>query len=827
MGLTPPRLLPLTLTVLALLTGCSTRTTVSPDRIIPDPHASGDNQCAMYGATLPAPLRVVVEGAHEPGVLGGKGSRRPVPGAEVVFEIEDPESGAVFADNAAATFVTTTTVAGTADAWLTLGQRPGDIIVLASVRTPGGGQTIGPVLFRACAGMELRQSQREGRTGSTIDEVGVRLFNPDGTSAEGVDVYFHVEGNGEGAVLGKEWVRTDGDGYAITSWRLGKKIQQYFIRAEIADRRPHVPLQERFGARAFRFEAMAINKVRMATVLVGGLAIFIYGMHLMSSGLRRMADRRLRAILQAMTRNRFLATGVGAGLTAMMQSSSAVTVMVVGFVNAGLMTLPQSIGVVLGANIGTTITAQIIAFSLEAVALPAIAVGGIVMALGRKLAVKSLGQAILGFGLLFLGMTTMSGVLKPLQYSPEFQAYFQMFECSPVNGVVPAGAALMCILIGTVATMIVQSSSATVALVLALSSQGLLSFYTAIPLVLGQNIGTTITALFAAIGTNRNAKRAALAHTLFNVSGAAYMYVLLFLPLWNGQPVFLSLIDAITPGNPFGAAPENLMRHVANAHTVFNTLTCLLFLPFVGTLAHVCHKIIPLTDADRESILEYLEPKLLETPSLALQQAIQEVAYMVRRAQKSINDGCELFYGSARGPRDVEAKILAREDLIDRLQHEITAYLVELSRHNLLPAEAALIPALIHAVNDAERIGDHSENLVELTHLKESNKHKISAEAMADIRKLHDLLNDQFDATYIALVEGDPDAVDRAVAQEDEITAHVATAAEAHVRRLENKQCEVQAGVIFLDLLAHLERVGDHLLNIAERAGRIIKETRP
>ncbi|MCP4645532.1 MAG: hypothetical protein GY851_34125 [bacterium] len=813
----------LSVALAAVLAGCGGSESLSPDKIALDEHASGDNQCGLHSQVLRDPIRVMVFGPQQPGLLGGKGGRRPIPGVDVTFTVENPECGTVFEESQSPSLTVATDKGGAASAEVHLGNRSGDVNISASFDDEGNTKSVD---LRLVSGMELIGADLEGPTEGTIPEFGLRLQDPDGTPVAGVPVYFRIEGDGQkSAVGGKELLKilTDEEGQALTSWKLGKKVQQYFVSAEVVDRRTGIPEDYRYQGRAIEFVAMAVDKKAMAVQLLGGLAVFILGMKWMSNGLRRMADRRLKAILQAMTRNRFMSAGVGAGLTALVQSSSATTVMTVGFVNAGLITLTQAIGVVYGANIGTTITAQIIAFKLNELAYPAIALGLIMSALAKRAWMKSLGEAILGFGLLFLGMTTMSSILKPLQHSPEFQSLFQLFDCSPVDGGgVRALPALMCILMGTVATVVIQSSSATVGLVLALSGQGLLGFYTAVPLVLGDNIGTTITAVFASLGANRNAKRAACAHAMFNVLGAAYMYILLFVPLWNGQPLFLGFIDWITPGDVFASSSENLVRHVANAHTSFNVMNCVLFLPFVGTMAKICKRIIPLTEADEEQVLEYLEPRLLEAPTIAIEQAIKEVAYMVRRAQKSINEGCAFFHN---GARDLENKIQAREDLIDRLQSEITAYLVELSRKDLTPEEATLIPALIHAVNDAERIGDHSENLLELTYLKREGKYTFSEDAVADLTELEDLLGQQFEATISSLIDGDPSQVDRVLKTEDAITELMARAADAHVKRLEHDRCSVQAGVIFLDLLAHLERVGDHLVNIAERAGRIIQIT--
>ncbi len=804
--------------------GCVPAGKIHPDQVVLDPHASGDNQCGNHSEILANPLRVVVESQQIRGVLGGKGSRHPVPHVPVTFTIKNPQTGAAFAENGETTYTALTNSAGVATAQLRLGHRSGDVDVVASVEMPSGAKH---VELRATAGLAKTMSALEARTGGTIQKIGLRLFDSSGSPIAGVPVFYRVEGDAQKATVGggpAVLVLTDENGWAITSWKLGTKMQQYFVTAEIRDDRPGVSEDKRFHARAVRFSAMATDTRQIALSLGGGLALLILGIKLMSGGLQRMADRRLKTILETMTTNRFVATGVGAGLTSIIQSSSATTVMTVGFVNAGLMTLPQAIGVIYGANIGTTVTGQIVAFQFEALIYPSIALG-LVFTFTKQAFRKHLGEGILGFGLLFLGMMTMTDILKPLQHSPQFVSLFQIFDCTPAmpGGFVKPPQALMCILVGTAATMIVQSSSATVGLVIALAGQGLISFHTAVPLVLGDNIGTTITAILASLGGNRNAKRAALAHTLFNVFGTIYMYGLFFLPLWNGQPVFLGFVDFITPGDAFGPFPENLPRHVANAHTFFNVFNVIVFLPLVNLLARMCQRIIPLTSADREQVLQYLEPHLLQSPSIALTQAVNEVIYMIRQAQKSINESCQFFYdGETKAPQ----RITEREQLIDRLQREITAYLVELSRKPLTPQESTLIPALVHAVNDAERIGDHSENLLELHQLKQSGRHQFSEAAQRDIRTLQDLLNRQFEATCNSLLNGDSKEVDIVLKKEREITDHMRASSEAHVRRLEQNECAIETGVIFLDLLAHLERVGDHLVNIAERAGTITASIR-
>ncbi|MBX3180740.1 MAG: Na/Pi cotransporter family protein [Candidatus Hydrogenedentes bacterium] len=810
----------LALVLAALLSACGNSENAVPARISWDKHASGNHQMAMYGEPFAKPLRAVVESAVRPGLLGGEGGRDVVPGVAVRFVVENPDKGVVFAESGTATLDAVTDVSGTARADVIAGTDPGDVIIHASLpEFPDAGS----VEYRLVAGVQRIGAALEGSTGDSVGPVGVRLWNSDGTPASGVEVNFRAVGETEGARMLNTRVYSDASGRAETIWTLGSKVQRYFADVEIHDNRAGVSEEQRFDVRTVHFEAMAINATQMAVVLLGGLAVFVFGMKMMSEGLQRMADRRLKSILQFMTRNRFMAVVAGTLMTAMVQSSSATTVMTVGFVNAGLMTLKQAIGVVFGANIGTTVTAQIIAFKLDDLAYPSIFLGLLLMMFMKRQQLKFLGQVLLGFGLLFLGMQTMGGILKPLRYSPEFQAWFQLVDCTPVDGgMMPAGRALLCILIGTVTTVVVQSSSATVGLVLALASQGLIGFYTAVPLILGDNIGTTITANLAAIGTSRNARRAALAHTLFNVFGATYMYVLFFIPIWSGQPLFLGFVNWFTPGEVLHGENENLLRHIANIHTTFNLCNVVLFLGFTGAMARACNFLIPVLDSERDSVLRYLEPKLLSAPAIALEQAVKEVLFMVRKGQKSMNESCDLL---CDGRTEFVESILAREDVIDKLQHEITGYLVELSRTSLDTDESSLIPALLHAVNDAERLGDHAEAQVELHRLLGQQRLALTEADRAGIRESQKYLNEEFEAIYRTLEKEDPKAVSDAHRLDERLNMLMKRLTDEHIKRLDAGECDVQAGVIYLDALAHLERVGDHLVNIAERAGRILEVT--
>ena len=538
-----------------------------------------------------------------------------------------------------------------------------------------------------------------------------------------------------------------------------------------------------------------------------------------------MADNRLRTALQFMTRNRFMGVLTGAVVTGLIQSSSATTVMLIGFVNAGMLTLAQGIGVVFGANIGTTMTAQLIAFNLDSMAYPAIAVGLLMSMAFKRPHIKAGGESLLGFGLLFLGMMTMSDILKPLRYSPEFIAWFSWFDCAPVEGsnLMPFVPVFMCIMIGTLTTCVVQSSSATVGIVLALCSQGIINFYTAVPIILGDNIGTTITANLAALNANRDAKRVAIAHTCFNLFGAAYMYILFFVPVWGGQPIFLGFVDWLTPGQVFSSHPENLLRHAANSHTFFNVINVILFLPFTLTLARFCQWLIPTKETEQESVLQYLEPNLLQSPAIALAQAVNELIFMIRKGEKSMNESCELL---CNGDESLADSVIQREVIIDRLQNEIIEYLVQLSRGDTTPEQSEIIPAMIHVINDAERLGDHAESLVKINETLKAIEQTLTPEAMKAIKDIRNCLNRQFEAIYRVLHGIDPHAAKDALDAAEELTRVIEQATAEKVQRLDAGRVSVQGSVIFLDALAHLERVGDHLVNIAERAAGILEVVR-
>lgn len=445
------------------------------------------------------------------------------------------------------------------------------------------------------------------------------------------------------------------------------------------------------------------GSLQIAVTAIGGLALFIYGMGLMSDGLKETAGSKLKAVLGYMTKNRFFAIAAGAGVTALIQSSSATSVMTVGFVNAGLLSLEQAIGVIFGANIGTTITGQIVSLKLDDLALPAITIGVAGLLAVRGKSMRGILRTVLGFGFLFYGMQVMSHELKSLTEMPAFIRFFSTFDCTPsATGHLPLGCVLGAIAVGTLCTMLVQSSSATIGITIALAEAGAINIWTAIPIVLGDNIGTTVTAGLAAIGTNANARRTALAHALFNLLGtmiltASFAFVFTA-PGGVGAPAFFHLVDLCVPGDSFAGA--NPGRHVAMAHTLFNVGNVILLSAFIPALARICETIIRSKGKLRTLTLE---PNLLVAPALALQAAASAVAEMTRRAWTVASVALNNSLGKTSvNPESIEAA----EREVDKMREQIKAYLVEISQRKLSQREALMIPELIHCANDAERISD-------------------------------------------------------------------------------------------------------------------------
>jgi Na/Pi-cotransporter len=675
--------------------------------------------------------------------------------------------------------------------------------------------------IRVINGIRVTGEKQEVVSGGTAkNPLEVTIYGLDGRPAAGIPVHFTVvsaPGSSSKASCSPKQALTNADGIASSRVTVDKSTGVYRALIEVAA--PGYPMR---GIEVPVYGRNLWGLTGLAVTVLGGLAIFIFGMKSMSDGLQLVAGEKMRQILHFVTRNRVAAVAAGALVTGVIQSSSACTVMTVGFVNAGLLTLQQSIGIIFGANIGTTVTAQILSFNAAALALPAITVGLLVLLLSKRVVPQGWGQTLLGAGLLFFGMEMMSVELKQVAALPSVMQFFQSFDCAPLaaGGPMPFGAVLGAIGIGTLMTVIIQSSSATIGIALALASSGLLNFYTAVPLILGDNIGTTITANLAAIGANRPAKQTAIAHFLFNIIGTLVILGLFFVP-WgkDNTPIFLAFIDHITPGNVLCSIPENITRHIAMAHTMFNVCNVILLMPFIPRIAAVCRWILP--EAKQEVPINHLEPHLLNTPSIALEQVIASIRQMTAESWDMIREATDGMFLPDRYDPEAARVLAEREEAIDRQQDQVTDYLVQVSTRRLTEPQAEIIPLLMHCVNDAERIADHAENIVALAERMAKNRNKLSEDAREELVELWRCLNEQAEHVLSGLRRTDQEDVILALLDEKRINKLSAKLEKSHVARMKKGRCKVTAGIIFLEMVGELEKIGDHFTNIADRTPEI------
>lgn len=533
-------------------------------------------------------------------------------------------------------------------------------------------------------------------------------------------------------------------------------------------------------------------------MLIGGLGLFFFGMSLLSEALKRIAGNKLKSFLYTATRYPVIAITVGAFVTVLIQSSSATTIMVVGFVNAGLLALKQAICVVIGANIGTTFTAWMVSsiavFKITNFTFPAVGIGFLLMKFGRTDRMRSVGKSILGFGILFMGLTLMKDAFAPLQNSQQVKDIFVILSHNPILG----------ILVGIVFTVLLQSSSATIAIVQVLAFNGVISLEAAIPIILGDNIGTTITAQLAALGANLPAKRTAMAHTLFNVIGTLYMLVF----LKTGW--FLFLVERIVPGD---VTTNNIMLHIAVAHTSFNIFNTLIFLPFIGWLEKLSIMMVPKSKSMVEIKTNKLDRHLLSTPAIALMQVRKELKYMLELASKSVVLATEGFLNNNKsGNKQIEEY----ENAVDDLQSGITQFLVELSQKSLTNEETEGLPVLIHNVNDIERICDHSENIAEFTRRKVEEKIYFREEDYNNLKKMWDELHEMMTDTKNMLETYDMKLSQKIIDKENKINALQKKLKEDYVNRDNIAEYNINAGIVYVEVVDNLEKIGDHLTNIAE-----------
>ena len=544
---------------------------------------------------------------------------------------------------------------------------------------------------------------------------------------------------------------------------------------------------------------------------LGGLGMFLFGMKIMSEGLQKVAGKKMRQILSMVSNNRVIGCTVGALVTSVVQSSSATTVMLVSFVDAGLMTFVQALGVILGANIGTTVTAQLIAFKITAYALPAIALGVLLkFFLGRQKWVY-VGDVLLGFGLVFFGLATMKAGFAPLKDHPTFIALFTKFNADDLTSI------LLCVLVGTSLTMILQSSSATVGITMALASQGLLTFGASVALILGDNIGTTITAQLAAIGSSVNARRTARAHALFNIIGV--IYVVLLFPHFENLVIWVtsSFTDIGPPDLLVSGVRPNISRYIANAHTTFNVVNCLLFLFFLPYLVKVTIWLTPhkKDEAALDGLhhIKYLDSKYIDTPSVALGQARAEIVRMGEAVRVMWSDVIDCLKKRELGEL---SKWRKREDTIDILQKEITQFLVNVVQRPISLEESREVASLMRMANNLERVGDCIENIAELIeemvhqdlHLAEAGLHDyevISSQASRFLWLVTDSIKTE-----------DTEIMPEAHALEEDINRMREEMRGNYIMRLQSGACTVDPGLILVDLLSAFEKIGGFCYNIAQ-----------
>lgn len=536
---------------------------------------------------------------------------------------------------------------------------------------------------------------------------------------------------------------------------------------------------------------LELNIQAMLFDFIGGLGIFLLGIKYMGDGLQRTAGDRLRNILDRFTSNPVMGVIAGIVVTILIQSSSGTTVLTVGLVNAGFMTLRQAIGVIMGANIGTTITAFIIGFDLGEYSLPIIGVGAFMLFFFKNPKITNIGLTIFGFGALFFGLDLMSAGVKPLSTLQAFSDLTLSMSEYPILGVI----------VGTVFTMIVQSSSATIGILQSLMLEGAIELKAALPVLFGDNLGTTITAILASIGATITARRAALTHVIFNLIGTIIILILLtpFTFLVSQIQEWLGLNPAMT---------------IAFAHGIFNFSNTLIQLPFIAVLAMIVTKLVPGEDTVIQYKPQHLDPIFIQqSPTVALDQAKFEVIRMGEYAIQGLEETSSFLNTKNKKNEELAMQI---EGALNNLDREITGYLVELSSSEFSEVDRNKHTMLLSAVRDIERIGDHYENVIELINYKISNKVDITEQGMIDLNEMFDLTISTVKESIHALSESDREAALSVVQKEKQIDNMEKTFRKKHIIRLNEGACTGTAGIVFADILSNLERIGDHAVNMVD-----------
>jgi phosphate:Na+ symporter len=527
---------------------------------------------------------------------------------------------------------------------------------------------------------------------------------------------------------------------------------------------------------------------KLVIEILGGLALFIFGINRLSSSLQKVTSNKLKSVINTIAKKSWSTVLVGLFTTMLIQSSSATSVMTVGFVNAGLITLKQAIGIIMGANIGTTITAQMVSFNIDMLSYPLIIIGFLIYFFCKRRRYKNIGMTILGLGLIFLGMTVMKNAMVPLKDNEAFKNFLLAFSVNPLYGII-AGLAL---------TTMLQSSSATIGLLIAVASQGLIPIEAAIPVLIGDNIGTCSTALISSVGTTITARRTAFSHLIFNILGTIIFVILLYVV--RLQPLIIRL------------SGQSITHQIANIHTVFNVVTTVILFPMIGLLEKMVLKVIPGTDITVHKNALYLDSRLIDTPALSLEQSKKELSRIAKIAHEMLNLSFERLY-----KKDViiEKKVLDREAAVDSITEDIIRYLTKISQKSLSSRLSNKLTNLLHIAYDAERAGDHAESILYLILVKEENRMKFSIIAFKELESVRTKVNQLFESLISSMENSSIDKLKQCEKIESDIDLIVKEIRTSHLKRLQSNKCEPLSGVVFTDIILHLERTGDLLYGIS------------
>ena len=539
-----------------------------------------------------------------------------------------------------------------------------------------------------------------------------------------------------------------------------------------------------------------MDYVSIIIPFVGGLGMFIYGMQIMAQGLENAAGDRMKSLLGVLTKNKFFGVLLGTFITAVIQSSSATTVMVVGFVNAGIMNLQQAMGVIMGANVGTTITGWLVSsvewaefLSPSTLAPLAIMLGVIIMLTGKRRSSKDVSSIVIGFGLLFVGISTMSASVAPLKDSEAFCSIFVKLGHNPILGIIA----------GAVVTAVIQSSSASVGILQSLAAAGLVPFGAAIYIIMGQNIGTCVTAILSSMGAKKNAKTAALMHLLFNIIGTVLFSIVAI--------IYLKTV------NPAWATGTITQTQISMVHTIFNIATTVMLFPLSDYIIKLAKKIGKVEDGEKDDSMVLLDERMMETPSLALQSLFSEVIRMGHIVEKSLQVAKDVLFSL----NEDEIQLLREdEETVDKLSAGITSYAIKLTSLQISQREHQDVAHILQVVSDMERISDYCENISEFAEALAEKKVMFSEVGREHLTEMIEVCTDSYLNALKAFEENDKDSALKTIEKETEADGMEISLRAKHIERLTNNQCNTEAGIVFLDTLVCMERISDHARNIAE-----------